>query len=67
MHGTDDSTVPIGTVEAFEKQMKKLGRPCKLVRYEGAGHGFFNRGKHRDQTLQEADNFLVKLGWLQKP
>ncbi len=67
MHGTDDSTVPIGTVEAFEKQMKKLNRSCKLVRYEGAGHGFFNRGKHRDQTLQEADNFLVKLGWLPKP
>lgn len=66
MHGTKDTTVPIGSVEAFEKQMKKLGRPCKLVRYEGAAHGFFNRGEHQEQTLKEADAFLVELGWLPK-
>ena len=56
----------IGSVEAFEKQMEKLNRPCKLIRYEGAAHGFFNRRKHRDETLQETDAFLVKLGWLPK-
>lgn len=67
MHGTKDTTVPIGSVEAFEQEMKKHKRPCKLVRYEGAGHGFFNRGKHRDETLQETDAFLVNLGWLPKP
>lgn len=66
MHGTKDTTVPIGSVEAFERQMKKLNRRCKLVRYEGAGHGFFNRGEHRERTLKEADAFLVKLGWLPK-
>ncbi len=67
MHGTNDTTVPIGSVEEFEKQMKVFERPCKLVRYQGAGHGFFNRGKHRDETLREADSFLVGLGWLPKP
>lgn len=66
MHGTKDTTVPIGSVEAFERQMKKLNRPCKLVRYEGAGHGFFNRGEHRDETLKEVNAFLVELGWLPK-
>ena len=66
MHGSKDTTVPIGSVEAYDKQMKKLGRLCKLIRYEGAAHGFFNRGKHQEQTLKEADDFLVELGWLPK-
>jgi len=64
LHGANDTTVPIGAVEAFEAEMKKQGRPCKLVRYEGAGHGFFNRGKHKAETTKEMDAFLVKIGWL---
>lgn len=64
MHGSKDTTVPIATVEVFERQMKKLKRPCKLVSYEGAGHGFFNRGEHLKLTTKEAEAFLVKLGWL---
>lgn len=50
----------------FDEVMRKAGRPCKLVGYEGQGHGFFNRGKAYDQTLAEADRFLVELGWLKK-
>jgi acetyl esterase/lipase len=64
LHGKEDTTVPYGSVEAFEKQMKKAGRTCKLVGYEGEGHGFFNRGKAFDSTLAEADRFLVGLGWI---
>ena len=64
MHGSKDTMVPIATVEEFERQMKKLKRPCKLVSYEGAGHGFFNRGEYLKLTTQEAETFLVKLGWL---
>lgn len=64
MHGSKDTTVPIATVEVFEKQMKKLKRPWKLVSCEGAGHGFFNRGEHLKLTTKEAEAFLVKLGWL---
>ena len=64
LHGKNDSTVPYASVEAFEKQMKKADRPCKLVGYEGEGHGFFNRGKAFDATLAEADRFLVGLGWI---
>jgi hypothetical protein len=40
--------------------------PASGCRKQGAGHGFFNRGKHHDETLREADAFLVKLGWLPK-
>lgn len=46
--------------------MKKAGRPCKLVGYEGAEHTFFRRAGYYDKTLAEADAFLVDLGWIKK-
>lgn len=64
LHGKSDTTVPYASVEAFAAAMKRAGRNCKLVGYEGAGHGFFNRGAASQQTLAEADQFLVALGWL---
>jgi acetyl esterase len=66
LHGENDTTVPFASVVAFEEVMKKAGRPCKLVGYEGAGHGFFNRGEDYTKTLAEADAFLVDLGWIKK-
>jgi dipeptidyl aminopeptidase/acylaminoacyl peptidase len=66
LHGKKDTTVPYASVVAFESVMKKAGRPCKLVGYEDAAHGFFNRGKDYDKTLAEADSFLVDLGWIKK-
>ncbi len=66
LHGKADTTVPYASVVAFESEMKKAGRPCKLVGYEGASHGFFNRGEDSAKTLAEADGFLVELGWLKK-
>lgn len=66
LHGKADTTVPYATVVAFESEMKKAGRTCKLVGYDGASHGFFNRGEHFDKTLAEADAFLVDLGWIRK-
>ena len=66
LHGKADTTVPYASVVAFESVMKKAGRPCKLVGYDGASHGFFNRGEDLAKTLAEADSFLVELGWLKK-
>lgn len=66
LHGKADTTVPYASVVAFESAMKGAGRPCKLVGYEGAAHGFFNRGKDYSKTLAEADGFLVDLGWIKK-
>ena len=66
LHGKKDTTVPYASVVAFESVMKKAGRPCKLVGYDGAGHGFFNRGEDYRKTLAEADAFLVDLGWIKK-
>lgn len=66
LHGKKDTTVPYASVVAFETVMKQAGRPCKLVGYDGAGHGFFNRGEGFTKTLAEADAFLVDLGWIKK-
>ncbi len=66
LHGKADTTVPYASVVAFESVMKAAGRPCKLVGYEGEGHGFFNRGEATAKTLAEADSFLIELGWLKK-
>lgn len=66
LHGKKDTTVPYASVVAFESVMKKAQRPCRLVGYEDAEHGFFNRGEAYSKTLAEADKFLVDLGWISK-
>lgn len=66
LHGKKDTTVPYASVVAFERMMKKADRSCKLIGYKDAGHGFFNRGEAYSQTLKEAEDFLVDLGWIKK-
>jgi len=70
-HGTADRTVPFESVERFCAAMKKAGNVCRLVPFEGKGHGFFNCGRDKDnssfkQTLQAADRFLTSLGYLKE-
>ncbi len=64
LFGTDDRLLEGAKV--FQQYSKKVGNTCELITYEGAGHGFFNSGKHYDLTLKAMDDFLVKLGWLEK-
>jgi acetyl esterase/lipase len=56
--------------ELYRKDSEKAGNSCKLITYEGQGHGFFNYGarggKYYDLTLAEMDRFLVDLGWLKQ-
>jgi acetyl esterase/lipase len=63
LHGRADTTVPFASAEAFAAEMKKAGNRCELVGYEGQPHGFFN-GARYEETLAEADKFLVSLGYL---
>jgi acetyl esterase/lipase len=69
-HGRNDTTVPYRTAELFAAAMEKAGARCKLVGYEGQGHGFFNYGRGDGamyrQTLEEMDAFLAELGYLKK-
>ena len=63
-HGRADTTVPFATAEAFVAKMKAAGNRCDLVGYEDQQHGFFNKEPFRTKTLDEADKFLVSLGWI---
>jgi len=40
-HGTADKTVPFENAERFTRLMLEAGNDCKLVAFEGRGHGFF--------------------------
>ena len=64
-HGTADTTVPFKTAEVFRDLVKEAGTRCDLVAAKGAGHGYFNRGRHYLETTRELDRFLVSLGWLE--
>lgn len=70
-HGTDDTTVPLKTVELFSEKMKAKGNRCDLISYKGARHGFFNYGRDRNapfiDTVNKMDAFLVSLGYLNAP
>jgi acetyl esterase/lipase len=54
--------------ELFRQKSAEAGNDCKIVTWEGQGHGFFNHGKadgrYFNLTVAEADKFLTKLGWL---
>lgn len=67
-HGTADTTVPFAMVKLFAEAMTKAGNPCRLVPFEGAGHGFFNYGRGDNaaykETLRQTDQFLTELGYL---
>ena len=58
--------VPYATAEAFAKAMKKAGRKCRLVGFDGQKHGFFNREPSRAKTLGESDLVLAELGWFEE-
>ncbi len=53
-HGRADTTVPFATVELFSAKAKELGADCRLMGYEGEGHGFFNRDRPKYVEIKEA-------------
>jgi acetyl esterase len=63
--GTDDWLLKQG--EEFIQRSKELGHRSELFTAEKEPHGFFNRSPWREKTLLRADEFLVKLGYLQGP
>jgi acetyl esterase/lipase len=67
-HGTADKTVPYENVERFTKLMNEKGNTCKLIPFEGKGHGFFNGSFFREKktdtvfniTMEKSMEFLEK-------
>lgn len=70
-HGEEDPIVPYQQIELFVRAMKNAGNRCELVSYPGQRHGFFNYGRRDKSTytdiMRRTDEFLVSLGWLNKP
>ena len=68
MHGHDDVTVPYSDVVDFCDKVIRLAGDCTLIGYEGATHGFFNKGRDNDRwyypTVAEMDMFLTEIGYL---
>lgn len=69
LFGTEDFL--LAPAKHFQEDTVAAGNSCKLVTYEGKGHGFFNSkaggsDSYFNKTLAEADQFLVGLGWLKK-
>ncbi len=68
-HGQSDTAVPVENVERFSRLMHENGNTCELITFPDVGHGFFNYGKFENKyyikTVEEMDQFLTKLGYLQ--
>lgn len=68
MHGTADRVVPAGGSYEFAKKSSKKKNFCRLVEFEGQGHGFFNFNlsfEMYEATLLAMDEFLVELGFIE--
>lgn len=66
--GDSDALIPVDVAKRFQQKMQALNTESRLTIFPGMPHGFFNKGKYDNkpfhQTLQEADQFLIDLGWL---
>jgi acetyl esterase len=71
LNGKADKTTPYLVAEKYCFEAAGMGNECRLIGYDGAGHGFFNpevkEGKWYRPTLLEADRFLTRLGYLASP
>lgn len=68
MHGTADRVVPFEGSYEFAKKSSKKKNYCKLIEFEGQGHGFFNFNlsfEMYESTLMAIDQFLVELGFIE--
>lgn len=68
LHGTGDRVVPFDGSYEFSKKSSKKKNFCRLLAFEGQGHGFFNFNlsfEMYEQTLMAMDDFLVELGFIE--
>lgn len=68
MHGTEDRVVPFGGTYQFARKSSKKKNICRLIEFEGKGHGFFNFNlsfEMYEATLMAMDEFFVELGFIE--
>ncbi len=56
LHGTDDSTVPVGAARHLAAIVRSAGSPCEIQLYDGAGHRF-------DRDTGAADSAAAADAW----
>jgi acetyl esterase/lipase len=67
IHGTADRVVPFAHSVKFRKKNWWRRNVCRLLPYNGQGHGFFNFNfdvRLYELTLHDLDQFLVERGFL---
>lgn len=70
IHGTGDRVVPFESSKKFVRKMRWRGNDCRIGKFDGCGHGFFNfnvDARLYELTTNAADAFLVEKGLLLPP
>ncbi len=68
MHGTADRVVPFSGSSDYARKAARKKNICRLIEFEGAGHGFFNFNvsfERYEATLLAMDEFFVSLGLIE--
>lgn len=68
MHGTQDRVAPFDGSHTFARKASRKKNICRLIEFEGQGHGFFNFNLSFEMysaTLGAMDEFLVELGFIE--
>lgn len=68
IHGTADRVIPFSNSVDFVKRMTRKKNFCRMLEFEGQGHGFFNFNlsfEMYEATLMAMDEFFVELGFLE--
>ncbi|MCB1226452.1 MAG: alpha/beta hydrolase [Verrucomicrobiales bacterium] len=68
IHGTADRVVPSAGSYEFARKSSRKKNQCRLIEFEGQGHGFFNFNlsfEHYEATLMAMDEFLVETGFIE--
>jgi acetyl esterase/lipase len=65
LYGTADKLLAQG--EQFMKKSKELGHHAEMFTAEGQPHGFSAKPPWREKAMERVEEFLVSIGYLQKP
>lgn len=62
LSGSKDGLITPAQLESLGNRMHQLGNAYRFVNYDGAEHGFFNYGRHKNRyfhwTMWQFENFL---------
>ena len=66
LYGGRDRGIPISTIEKMRAAVSKHGKPCEIVVYDGASHGFHADYRPSYDAEAAADGWRRLLDWLRK-